>query len=71
MPSTSAAACTSWGCTIALLGTASVSTRSSTRTSTSAFMPGFSSPDRLSSSTMTGNMVTFCCTIACGSIFSM
>ena len=44
--------------------------RSATRISTSAFIPGLSRPPRLSIITITANMVTFCCTSACGSILS-
>ena len=33
-------------------------------------MPGLSNPSLLSSEMSTGNIVTFCCTVACGSIFS-
>ena len=68
-PSAIAAGPTSVVFTIALLGTTSTFTASSTITSTSAFMPGFNSPPRLSMLTMTGNIVTFCSTVACGSIF--
>ena len=37
---------------------------------TSPFMPGLRNPSRLSRDTITGNIVTLCCTTACGSIFS-
>ncbi len=65
-----AAGPTSVVCTMALLGTRTTSKASSMKTSTSAFIPGLSSPERLSSDTITGNIVTFCSTCAWGSIFS-
>ena len=37
---------------------------------TSPFMPGLRNPSLLSSEIITGNIVTLCCTTACGSIFS-
>ena len=33
-------------------------------------MPGISAPSRLSMRMKTGNIVTLCCTVACGEIFS-
>ena len=54
----------------AVLGTASTCRRSATWTSTSAFIPGLSRCPRLKMFTSTGNIVTFCCTWAWGSILS-
>ena len=51
-------------------GTASTLSRSSTRIETSEFIPGISAPSRLSMRMSTGNIVTLCCTVARGSIFS-
>ena len=46
------------------------SSRRSETIDTSPFIPGMRSPSSLFSVTRTGNIVTFCWTIACGSIFS-
>ena len=54
----------------ASFGTASTLLRWSTSTLVSPFMPGLSSPSRFWRVTSTGNIVTFCWTTACGSIFS-
>ena len=70
IPSTIAAGWRSSGVTTALFGIKSTPIASASSISTSAFIPGRSSPESLSSCTITGNMVTFCCTSACGSIFS-
>ena len=53
----------------AAVGTAGTPSRLAIWISTSAFMPGFSSPPRLAILMSTANIVTFCSTIACGSIF--
>ena len=50
------------------LGTAITSLRRWITTSTSAFMPGSSKPSRLETCDSTGNVVTWFCTTACGSI---
>ncbi len=54
----------------AMTGTARTSWREAIETSTSAFMPGISSPSGLLIEMITANMVTFCSTTACGSIFT-
>ncbi len=54
----------------AAVGTAGTPSRLAISISTSAFMPGFSSPPRLAILMSTANIVTFCSTIACGSILS-
>ena len=59
-PSTCAAEATSRWVRSAALGTASTLSRWPTWISTSVFMPGRSSPSRLSIRTSTGNIVTFC-----------
>ena len=67
MPSTLPAAKMSSSVRSAALGIVGTSLRLTISTSTSAFMPGFSSRSRFSMSMSTGNMVTFCSATACGS----
>ena len=54
----------------ASVGTAITSVRVSVSMDTSPFMPGMRSPSTLDTEMSTGNIVTLCCTTACGSIFS-
>ena len=68
---TSADACTiSRGLRTASFDTASTPGFRSTVIDTSPFIPGRSNPSSFRSDTSTGNIVTLCCTTACGSIFS-
>ncbi len=69
-PSSGAMVCTSRMLRTASLGMESTPVRRSTSTEASPFMPGLSSPSSLLSEMSTGNIVTFCCTTACGSTFS-